>query len=282
MVTRNILQRDRLQLSYREWSPGGEPVLLLHGLADTSAVWSSLASFLGDNYHCVAPDLRGHGDSDKPETEYEFLHLIADLEALMEHLGWSNAHILAHSFSAKFIPIWAKEYPERFRSMILVDPFFIDKMPSWFSITFPLLYRVLPFLQGMGPFADYETAEAKAKQLKQYRGWSNFQQEVFQASVEQKADGSWGSKFTIAARNGTFTEVMKVAGLTQPLDVPTLFIKPEAGLNRSSWQLKPYQTYLNSLTMAEVPGNHWAFLVKPDAFNRVIGDFLATMASDGN
>ncbi len=248
--------------------------MLLHGLADHALVWSSLATSLGSAYHCVAPDLRGHGESDKPNTGYTFHHLIADLEALMDHLGWQNAHLIGHSFTGKFLPFWATQNPQRFRSMILVDPFFIDAIPPLVQITFPLLYRVLPFLQTMGPFPSYKVAEEKAKQLKQYQGWSPLQQKVFQESMVQKPDGSWGSKFTGAARNGFFAEVMQVAGLRMPLAIPTLLIKPEKGLNRTQWQLKPYQRYLPNLTIAEVPGNHWAFLVEPEAFEDRVAEFL--------
>jgi pimeloyl-ACP methyl ester carboxylesterase len=141
-------------------------------------------------------------------------------------------------------------------------------------LTFPLLYRVLPFLQLMGPFDRYEQAETKARQLKQYRGWSELQQAVFQAGMEQKADGRWGSKFVAQARDEAFEDVLQVAGLTTPLTIPTLFVQPVAGVNRTEWQLRPYRTYLKQVQFETVPGNHWCFLVEPDAFNRAIATFL--------
>lgn len=268
------LNLSGIQLSYLEWNRGREPLLLLHGLADCALVWSSLGDYLADNYHIVAPDLRGHGDSSKPEKGYSFSDFIADLEALMLHLGWSSAHVLAHSWSAKLLTIWATQHPERFRSLILVDPFFIGKIPSWFQITFPILYRVLPFLKIMRSFSSYEEAEKVARQLKQYRGWTPLQQKAFQASIEQKKDGTWSSKFIVQARDRIFSEVMQVSGLTQAINLPTLLIKPQKGLNRTEWQLKPYKTYLKNLQIREVPGNHWAFLVEPEIFNRAVEEFF--------
>ncbi len=261
-------------LSYWEWNQGREPLLLLHGLADCALVWASLGDYLAPNYHIIAPDLRGHGDSSKPPEGYQFADFIRDLEALMQHLGWSSASVLAHSWSAKLLTIWATQHPERFRNLILVDPFFIDKIPSWLGITLPILYRVLPFLKIMRSFDSYEAAEKLARQLKQYRGWTPLQQQVFQASIEEKSDGTWSSKFIVPARDRIFQEVMQVAGLTQPIEIPTLFIKPRQGLNRTPWQLKPYRTYLPNLQICEVPGNHWAFLVEPEIFNRTVADFL--------
>lgn len=71
-----------------------------------------------------------------------------------------------------------------------------------------------------------------------------------------------------------FREVMRVAGFTKPIEIPTLLLKPRQGLNRTAWQLKPYQTYLPNLQLIEVPGNHWAFLVEPEMFNQTIAEFL--------
>ncbi len=272
--TRQTVSLSEIQLSYLEWKQGSEPLLLLHGLADHALVWSSLAEYLAESYHIIAPDMRGHGESSKPEDDYTFASAIADLEALMNHLGWSSAHIIGHSWTGKLAPIWAKQHPERFRSMVLVDPIFIWKMPSLLKVTFPLLYRVLPFLKGMGPFESYEDAEQKVRQLSQYQDWTPLQQQVFQASIEQKPDGFWGSKFTVAARDGTFEDVMLVAGLTVPIHIPTLFVQPEKGVNRQDWQLKPYKTYLKNLQVCQVPGNHWPFLVAPEEFNRTVEAFL--------
>jgi haloacetate dehalogenase len=282
LPVRQTLSLPNIQLSYLEWNQGKEPLLLLHGLADHALVWSSLGDSLGDRYHIVAPDMRGHGESSKPDRGYTFTDAIADLEALMKHLGWSSAHVLGHSWTGKVAVIWAGQHPERLRSMILVDPIFVWKMPSVMKVTFPFLYRVLPFLQGMGPFATYEDAQQQARQLNLYQGWSSLQQQVFQAGIEQKPDGRWGSKFIIPARDQIFEDVMRVAGFTDPIDIPTLFIQPEKGVNRTNWQLKPYTTYLKNLKICQVPGNHWPFLVQPEAFKQTVEAFLEQQREHGS
>ncbi|HEY9650968.1 MAG TPA: alpha/beta hydrolase [Coleofasciculaceae cyanobacterium] len=275
MPVRQTLSLPDIQLSYLEWNQGKEPLLLLHGLADHALVWSSLGDYLVSDYHIVAPDMRGHGDSSKPAENYTFADTIADLEALMNHLNWSSAHVVGHSWTGKLALIWAKQQPKQLRSIVLVDPIFVWKIPSLLKVTFPLLYRVLPFLQGMGPFASYEDALNKARQLNLYQGWSPLQQQVFQAGIEQKPDGTWGSKFVVQARDKIFEDVMRVPGLTVPIHHPTLFIQPEQGVNRADWQLKPYKTYLKNLKICKIPGNHWPFLLKPETFNSTVEAFLA-------
>lgn len=293
MQVRRNLDLEDIRLSWLEWNlsggggqtqdseslatgvPAVERLLLLHGLGDHALVWSNLAEYLGEKYHIVAPDMRGHGESSKPEQGYTFEETIADLEALMNHLGWQDAHILGHSWAAKLIAIWAQQQPDRFRSAILVDPIFIMKMPSIVKLTFPILYRTLETCKGMGPFPSYETAKSEASKLSKYAGWSELQQMVFQGGIEKKPDGSWGSKFAVPARNRIFEEVTRVEGLTKPIHIRTLFIQPEKGVNRTELQLKPYKSNFTDLTVKSVPGNHWAFLVEPDIFNRTVAAFLA-------
>ncbi|MDE5075859.1 MAG: alpha/beta hydrolase [Trichodesmium sp. St5_bin2_1] len=282
VYTRKNLNLSEIQLSYLEWQPKEnqdkkQPLLLLHGLADSALVWLNLGEYLADKYHIVAPDMRGHGESGKPESGYSFEKTIDDLEALIENLNWSSANILGHSWTGKLACIWARKNPEIFKSMILVDPVFIGKMPGLLKVTFPILYRTLETLKGMGPFNSFAEAETQAKELGKYGGWSEFQQMVFQESIEEKADGKWGSKFVAPARNEIFEEVMGVPGLTEYIDVPTLFIQPEKGLNRSELQIKPYKKYLRNLNLQKISGNHWAFLVEPENFNQRIEEFLESL-----
>jgi len=280
MPQRQTFTNNSMEISYLQWSDRGMPLLLLHGMADHALVWSSLGDYLSSNYQVIAPDLRGHGESGKPATGYHFQDYIGDLRALINHLGWTQAHILGHSWSAKIAAIWATQQPEVFKSLILVDPFFIDKMPSWIRITFPILYQVLPFLKITRSFDSYQSIEAIARQLKQYKGWSNLQQEVFKNAIEQKADGSWSGKFTLSARGEIFEDVMGFAGLTKTLDIPSLLILPQQGLNRTAWQIQSYKKYLKSLEIKKIPGNHWAFLGEPETFNQAVAEFLSVREND--
>lgn len=249
--------------------------MLLHGLADHGLVWQSLAAALENHYFCVAPDLRGHGESSKPrETEYSTDRLAADLEALAAHLNLAQVQVVAHSWAAKVALVWARQQPHRVRSLILVDPFFVNRLPRLFRPTFPILYRTLPFLKLIGPFPSHEAAAAVARTLKQYRGWSNLQASVFEAGIEQKPDGRWGSKFAIAARSGVFQDTLQRSGLTEEIAIPTCLILPEKGLNRTTFQLKPYRRYLPNLTLTQIPGNHWPHLVEPQMFNQAVTSFL--------
>ena len=277
MATRKTVSVNQVELSYLDWQTQGEPVLLLHGLADHALGWSAVGDQLANHYHPIAVDMRGHGESSKPDSGYDFDTVMDDLTQLMDHLSWSAAHIVGHSWSGKVATYWATRQPERFLSMVLVDPIFVYGVPSIFRLTFPLFYGTLPFLKGMGPFADWDAAIQQGKQMKQYRDWNELQESVFRQSLEEKSEGCVGSKFTKAARDGIFDAVLRVPGLIKDIQVPTLFMQPEAGVNRFDWQLKPYRKYLKTLTVQTVPGNHWAFLVEPKAFENTLTTFFKVL-----
>ena len=183
--------------------------------------------------------------------------------------------VVAHSWAAKVALLWAQRCPDRLRQLILVDPFFVNRLSAVFRPTFPILYRTLPFLKVMGPFADLAQAQTVAQGLKQYRGWSAQQQAVFHAGMVQEADGQWRSKFAITARNGVFDDILQTAGLTAPLATPTTLLLPDEGLNRMAWQTRPYHQYLTQLRVENIPGNHWPHLVELEAFNAAIAESLA-------
>lgn len=281
-------QREQLRFVSQRWPPkpfssslsqSATPVLLLHGLGDLGLVWTSVVAELR-GYDCVAPDLRGHGASAKPNTGYDSGSILADLEALLDHLGWASVHVVAHSWSAKLAPHWARQSPQRIRSLTLIDPFFISSFPPWTRITFPLLYRTLPFLKLMGPFPSAAAAEQCARQLKQFQGWSPLQQAVFAANLEQKPDGCWGSRFSVAARDGIFEDTLRLDGLAAPLDTPTLLVLLDQGLNRMEWQIAPFRRYCQKLKLARLPGNHWPMLVEPQICGQRIAQFLSQLEAD--
>jgi pimeloyl-ACP methyl ester carboxylesterase len=77
----------------------GDPVVLLHGFPDTSAVWRHQIPVLADEgFRVIAPDMRGFGDSSKPQAveDYKVMKLVGDVSALMRALGVERAHAVGH------------------------------------------------------------------------------------------------------------------------------------------------------------------------------------------
>ena len=78
---------DGLSFHYRDWGGAGPPLMLLHGLASTCHIWDLVAPILAEDHAVTALDLRGHGDSAKPNHGYDFASLTKDVLGVIEHRG---------------------------------------------------------------------------------------------------------------------------------------------------------------------------------------------------
>lgn len=116
-----VSQRSRLH--YVDWGNPDAPLLILiHGNKDHCRSWDWVAEHLCDRWHVVAPDLRGHGDSDwSPEGRYDFSSLTYDLAQLVFELGAPRAAIVAHSMGAHIALRYAGVYPETLSHLVAVE-----------------------------------------------------------------------------------------------------------------------------------------------------------------
>ncbi|MCI0437613.1 MAG: alpha/beta hydrolase [Chloroflexi bacterium] len=110
------------RLYYREWSQGGPPLVLLHGVTSSNASWDAIAPEFTSEYAVLAFDLRGHGQSSKPERGYHWLEYAADITDFVKgHLD-APAILVGHSLGAMLTPIVAASVPEMVRAIVMEDP----------------------------------------------------------------------------------------------------------------------------------------------------------------
>jgi 3-oxoadipate enol-lactonase len=119
-----------VRLGYREWPPPplpspGLPAVLLHALGEQSADWSAVASALAASRPVYAPDLRGHGASDRP-GQYTVAALSADVAGLFDALGLRSAILVGHSTGGAAAYQFAARHPDRVSRLILEEP-----APPW-------------------------------------------------------------------------------------------------------------------------------------------------------
>lgn len=105
----------------------GHPLLLLHGFPQTMAIWAQIAPALVKlGYQVVCADLRGYGESDKPDatsdlTNYSFRSMAEDQVALMRALGHEQFHLVGHDRGARTAYRLALDYPNAVVSLTLMD-----------------------------------------------------------------------------------------------------------------------------------------------------------------
>jgi pimeloyl-ACP methyl ester carboxylesterase len=109
------------RISYREAGDPGLPVLLLvHGITSSSATWEPVMPALAEHAHVIAPDLLGHGKSDKPRADYSLGALASGLRDLLERLGHDRASVVGHSLGGGVAMQFAYQYYEHCERLVLV------------------------------------------------------------------------------------------------------------------------------------------------------------------
>ena len=101
----------------------GEPVILVHGYAQNSHMWRPLMKELGKTHLVIAPDLRGFGDTAKPETGYDKKTMAQDVHALAQSLGVRKAGIAGHDIGLMVAYAYAAQYPAEVDRIALLDAF---------------------------------------------------------------------------------------------------------------------------------------------------------------
>ncbi|MEU3369611.1 alpha/beta fold hydrolase [Streptomyces sp. NPDC006660] len=139
---------------------GATPVLLLHGGGSTGAVWFANASALGAHHRVLAVDILGDAGRSVPGGRplRTTTDLMAWLDALLDGLGVSRAHLLGHSYGGWMALTYALHAPERVDRLVLLDPTqcFANFRPGFLLRSLPLLLR--PTRARAAAYLDRETA----------------------------------------------------------------------------------------------------------------------------
>ena len=101
----------------------GDPVVLLHGYAQTSHMWRPLIPELASNHTVIAPDLRGAGQSAKPSAGYTKAEMAQDIHALTRKLGFEKTRIVGHDIGLMVAYAYAAQYPKEVDRIALMDAF---------------------------------------------------------------------------------------------------------------------------------------------------------------
>jgi pimeloyl-ACP methyl ester carboxylesterase len=121
--TSNSFISQRLKLHYVDWgNPDAPPLLLVHGGRDHCRSWDWVAEELRHDWHIIAPDLRGHGDSGwSPDGNYEMASFVYDLAQLIHQSGLAPVTIVAHSMGGNISTRYTGLYPENVSKLVTIE-----------------------------------------------------------------------------------------------------------------------------------------------------------------
>lgn len=179
-----------VSLAVAEW-PGpakGPAVVCIHGLTANHTCWASVADVLAPGHRLIAYDLRGRGESDKPDKGYSLASHNEDLEGLLDHFGLKKAVLIGHSLGAHIALRFAATRPQRVAKLVLVD--------GGLDVRAEVLDSLRPAINRLGvEFPSMDMFLGFVRALPMFEGrWNDYLERYFRYDVEELPAGTVRAK----------------------------------------------------------------------------------------
>ncbi|HEX5528463.1 MAG TPA: alpha/beta hydrolase [Methylomirabilota bacterium] len=179
-----------VSLAVAEW-PGpakGPAVVCIHGLTANHTCWASVADLLSPAHRLIAYDLRGRGESDKPDKGYSLAVHDDDLEGLLDHFGLKKAVLIGHSLGAHIAVRFAATRPQRVAKLVLVD--------GGLDVRAEVLDSLRPAINRLGvEFPSMDMFMGFVRALPMFEGrWNDYLERYFRYDVEELPAGTVRAK----------------------------------------------------------------------------------------
>jgi pimeloyl-ACP methyl ester carboxylesterase len=279
-VTDRYIDTNGIRLHYLEHGSGEPTLILTHGLTANAHSFDGLIEAgLATGMRVLSVDLRGRGESDKPESGYTMADHAADLIGLMDALELDSVILGGHSFGGLLTYYLAANHPNRVESCVAIDA------PA--EIHEGILDQIKPSLDRLEvvlpSWGDYL---ALIKSMPYYDGWWDPTIEAFyRADVRENPDGTVQAKshpdHIRQAVDGTLT--VDWPALVTTIEQPTLFVRATDSFGPSGAppivpeeQGEATIQRIPNSRMESIPGNHITFLFGSSASLVVtaISDFV--------
>ncbi len=250
----------------------GRPVLLLHGFPDSGRLWRHQVPLLsGAGFRCIVPDLRGFGESDKPDdvASYALPNLVGDVAGILDELGVERAHVVGHDWGAALAWVTASLLPERVDRLVAI------------SVGFPAAFAEAGYTQRekswyMLLFQFQEVAEQwlSMDNWRNFREWSGHPDAEGAIAMLEKGSLTPGLNWY---RANVAPETLIAPPPPLPaVQAPTMGIWTSADVALTEVQMTGSQRFVSGPWRYErVDGvGHWLQLEAPEALNRLLLDFL--------
>lgn len=281
----NSFISQRLKLHYVDWgNHDAPPLLLVHGGRDHCRNWDWVARAFRDDYHVIAPDLRGHGDSQwSPDGNYSMAGFVYDLAQIIHQQKLAPVSIVSHSLGANISLRYTGIYPEFVRRLVAIEG--LGDVPSVIAekAKKPIEQRFhewvdhLRELSGRMPrrYASIEEAFKRMQEENDHLSPAQARHLTIHG-IMQNEDGSYSWKFDNYTRSFSPVDITpdQMHQLWGRITCPTLLV-----YGRESWASNPaVDGRANHFTNARVElfdnAGHWVHHDQLDRFVNVVRDFL--------
>ncbi len=210
---RGRISGDGVELAFGYWPGRGVPVIAIHGLTATYISYIGVAERLAGRRPLFAVDLRGRGDSDKPDGPYGMAQHARDVAASMKTLGLGPCVIVGHSMGAFVATALAEQNPELVSGIIMIDGGYVPDLPVGVDAT-----QMLDATLALRISQLSRTYDSRAAFLDFWRTQPNFPPEDW---------NSWMEAFLNNEVSGDTTVKPKASGEAVRVDVAEAFKRDE-------------------------------------------------------
>jgi len=231
---RGRVSGEGVELAFGYWPGRGAPVVAIHGLTASFLSFAGVAERLSGRRPLFAPDLRGRGDSDKPEGQYGMAQHARDVAAAMQTLELGPSVIVGHSMGAFVATALAAQNPELVSGIIMIDGGYVPDLPVGVDAT-----QMLDATLALRIAQLTRTYESKSAFLDFWRGQPNFPPAEWNTwteaflDYEVVGDTTVQPKALASAVRLDVAEAFKkdeIIGRLRSLSVPVLLLRAERGL----------------------------------------------------
>jgi pimeloyl-ACP methyl ester carboxylesterase len=129
----NFAKINGLKLSYSIFGTGF-PVIFIHGYGAKKEIWKTQVVDISKKFQAITFDLRGTGESDRPNIPYTMKLLAEDVKGLMDFIGIGKVHLIGRSFGGMIAQHFVLQYPEKVEKLILIATNFGRIDTDWVEI----------------------------------------------------------------------------------------------------------------------------------------------------
>ncbi|MCB1052944.1 MAG: alpha/beta hydrolase [Acidobacteria bacterium] len=177
------------ELHFLEWGdPKNPPLIFIHGGAAHARWWQFLAPFFAEHYHCLAPDLSGHGDSGHREL-YPRTAWADELAALCKYTLTQPPILVGHSMGGLVAVVAAAEHPDQFKAICVIDSPIRKPDPESQARMTP------PTLPQAKVYAEWEHALSRFRLLPAQPCENQFIVDFLARTSLKEVEGGWTWKF---------------------------------------------------------------------------------------
>jgi long-chain acyl-CoA synthetase len=152
-----------------------QTIMFIHGYAGCAETWEFQINHFARKYRIIAPDLRGHGQSDAPYTQYTMDEMVEDLHTIVTMLELPERFVLVgHSFGGAICVEYANAYPERLEKLVLIATAGEYPLPRYVSWMYRLPNAFYRLWWDYRPRWNAEIHVMKRMLLKNLRKWKGW------------------------------------------------------------------------------------------------------------